>query len=105
MAPRKPTATEPTPFARKVRATGDGYYDHRYLRRGDVFIIHDPKHFSTRWMEDVDPQTPEKITSSGEALDRERRDTLASRAATAGLSADVDHPTGAEDVLGQSGKE
>lgn len=95
-------ATAPAGFSRKVRATGDGYYDHRYLRRGDVFVIHDAKHFSTRWMEAVDPDTPEKITSSGEALRREHDETRASRIQST-LAADIDHPTGAEDVLGQSG--
>jgi hypothetical protein len=92
--------SKPTDTRMKVRATADGYYEHCYLRRGDVFTVAGPRHFSTRWMEEVDPETPEKITSSGEALQREREETLASRAQSK-LSADIDHPTGADNVLGQ----
>lgn len=98
----KKAVAEARGFTKKVRAIGDGYYEHRYLRRGDVFLIRDPRHFSKRWMEEVDPGTPERITSSGEALQREREETLASRAQSK-LSADIDHPTGSEDVLGQGG--
>lgn len=84
----------------KVVATADGYYEHRYLRRGDVFYVNDAAHLSSRWMARVDPETPEKITSSNEALSNERRETLANRAASKGLNAPIDNATGASDVLG-----
>lgn len=73
----------------KVRAIEIGYYDHKRRRVDDVFVIDgathpedvlapdgksvrfkkgDVKDFSPRWMERVDPRTPEKETSAPEAL-------------------------------------
>jgi hypothetical protein len=61
----------PTPARRvvlKVRAIRVGYYDHVRRREGDVFVIKDPKEFSTIWMEPVKPNVPEQVTSAPEAL-------------------------------------
>jgi hypothetical protein len=82
----------------KVEALADGYYGEKYRRTGDVFEIDSPRHLG-KWMKETDPKRPEKITSSGEALDRARQDTLADRAATRGLSAPIDNPTGASEVI------
>lgn len=42
-----------------VRATRMGYYQGR-KREGVVFILQDEKHFSSKWMEKVDPDAPVK---------------------------------------------
>lgn len=107
--PRRATAAP-----MKVRATKDGYYDDKYRRVGDVFTIDGtpradmqaqadeakateedtakPAAFSDKWMEPVDAGTPEKITSSGEALRKAHDETLAGRGAG---------PTGDTSVLGE----
>ena len=83
----------------KVRALVAVYSGEKYHRPGDVLVVPE-SHFHEEIMERVADDTPERITSSGEALAAERRDTLESRAATHGLIAGVDTPTGAADVLG-----
>lgn len=94
-----PAAAKTAPVKKiKVEATSDGYYGEKYRRTGDVFEIDSPKHLG-KWMKETDPKRPEKITSSGEALDRERQNTLADRAATRGLAAPIDNPTGAKEVI------
>lgn len=83
----------------KVRALADLYSDdNKYHRVGDVLHI-DEHHFDERIHESVDGRVPTKTTSSGEALDAQRRATLESRAATRGLTTGIDNPTGQEDVL------
>lgn len=100
-------ATVAKPEFIKVRATADGYHEHRYLRTGDVFLIpalplkpgtQDPILFSHRWMELVDPGTPEKITSSGEALRKLAREGGLSmtEATKSGLDPDIDNPLGSD---------
>lgn len=73
----------------KVRAIRDGYYDNKLRRVGDVFFIetsprsNDPsrmQNFSDKWMERVDPLTPEKITTNNEVLRQQHDETLAARA-------------------------
>jgi len=88
VTPRNPPpAPKPNPI--KVRAIALGYYDHCRRRIGDVFLIANERAFSSRWMERVDPRTPEKITTSKEALKQKHDEILAG------------HVTGAEDVLGE----
>lgn len=72
----------------KVRATKAGYgpYD-CYRRPGDVFVIPNASIFSKNWMERVDPDTPEKMTTRAEAMAQQG----------AGPSTTV--PTGDTDVL------
>lgn len=71
------SSSSPTSRLRiRVRATQDGYYDEKYYRTGDVLDVH-PDHFADAdlhhgWMEKVTRRTPTRITSSGEALERER---------------------------------
>lgn len=106
----------------KVRALTSLYYNEKYHRAGDVLLVPESYFDATnkdsnealahpalarervkaheRIMERVADDTPERITSSGEALAEERRDTLESRAATRGLLVPADNPTGAADVLG-----
>lgn len=55
----------------RVRATRLGYYGEERKRIGDVFTIRGPKEFSDVWMQTVDGSTPERVTSSQEALNRE----------------------------------
>ena len=38
----------------RVRATKLGFYDQRRRKEGDVFILHNPKFFSSKWMEKLD---------------------------------------------------
>lgn len=54
----------------KVRATRLGYYDDQRRRVGDVFLIRKWKEFSETWMETVDGRTPERTTTSQQALHR-----------------------------------
>jgi hypothetical protein len=82
----------------KVRATQTGYYDHLRRRPGDVFFIDatpleaDVKvgnkvtrkkgeiaAFSDRWMEVVDPKTPESITTANDEIRRQHDELLAAR--------------------------
>lgn len=41
----------------KVRAKRIGYYNHLRKREGVVFKV-DPKHFSDKWMEKTEGETP-----------------------------------------------
>jgi hypothetical protein len=85
----------------KVRAKQDLYsHENKYFRTGDVLHIPEAD-FHEDVHEAVDARTPEKVTSSGEALNRDRQETLDARARSRGLSAGVDNPTGASDVLGE----
>lgn len=59
----------------KVRATQLGYYDEIRRREGDVFIIRSLKDFSAKWMQRVNPGTPERITTGVEEL-RKKHDEL-----------------------------
>jgi hypothetical protein len=96
-----PAASAPTvsaPKRLKVRAIEVGYYEHRRIRLGDVFVLSDARHFTSRWMERVDAATPEKITTGREALATEHRGIM-QRAA--GIPTDVDLPPGMDPgVLG-----
>ncbi|HXF44854.1 MAG TPA: hypothetical protein VNK91_01930 [Burkholderiaceae bacterium] len=58
----------------RVRAKGNptdatkryaGYYNYVRRKPGDVFDLLDPKHFSEKWMERVDPNEP-KTPAPGE---------------------------------------
>lgn len=85
----------------KVRATQAGYYGHTRRRIGDVFWIDNEQAFSTKWMERVDPETPESVTTSNDQIRREHDEILASR--QAGLQVDPSEgngPTGNTNVLG-----
>ena len=81
-------ASQPKPASGTIRvvATRLGFYGHLRRRPGDVFTLRpykghrrngnklDPvevsadQQFSDRWMEKVDKSTPEKVTTSQEAL-------------------------------------
>jgi hypothetical protein len=43
----------------RVRATKYGFYGDYAREVGKVFTLTDPKHFSAKWMEKVDPSTPD----------------------------------------------
>ena len=95
--PRAQAAPGPTPTAAppagrvprpvKVRATRLGYYGERRRRPGDVFLVTDEAHVSTRWMVRVPAATPESVTTVPEALRREHA------ALVAGVTPPLD-PTG-----------
>jgi len=72
--PPKP-ATAQTTSGIKVRATQTGYYDHARRREGDVFLIASARDFSEKWMEDVDPRTPERLTTGDQEL-RKKHDEI-----------------------------
>lgn len=120
-APAKPAA--PVRYKRvKVRATAPGYYDEKYYRIGDVFTIDGtprapleadapkeakarakqregkPAAFSDKWMELVDPRTPEQITSHNAALRQQHDETQQARGASGGPP--IDNPTGDANPLG-----
>ena len=44
----------------KVRATRLGFYDQKRRKEGEVFILHDPKLFSDKWMVALDGKPPVK---------------------------------------------
>ena len=77
----------------KVCATKAGYYGEVYRRPGDVFIIEGPLPkrpksadvaglpavFSANWMELVDSDTPERVTSHNAALRQQHDEVLAEK--------------------------
>lgn len=82
--PRQPDRQAPV----RVRAIQPVYYDDKLRRPGDVFSISgrrnakgDLAEFSSRAMELCEPDEPERITGSQEALDREHEEIRAGRAA------------------------
>jgi hypothetical protein len=99
------SATTSTGFAVKVRATKDGYYGHAYRYAGNTFTVESdtehPKHkgfpitFSDKWMEEVDPSTPEKTTGSQQEINEAHDATLAQRASANGGAA----PSGDDNPL------
>lgn len=97
---------DPTPPQRslgtkiRVRATRIGYFDHIRRREGDVFTIRNEPAFSDKWMERVDPRTPEVITTSKEDL-RRKHDEILHDKAPGGIHTDAepdaqDNPLSAE---------
>lgn len=81
----------------KVRATQMGYYDLIRRRVGDVFVVA-PAAFSAKWMERVDPNTPEVITTGKEELRRAHNEIVASRMPATGVLPD-DGPTGSKNPI------
>ena len=91
----------------RVQARKAGYYGDLYQRVGDVFTIHDEGDFADEWMVRVDSKTPEKTTSSNEALQREHA-AIVSGASGPGMQTGRDDvsaqiPTGTADPLGTAG--
>jgi hypothetical protein len=67
---------KPAPI--KVRATQMGYYDHVRRREGDVFVV-ESSQFSKKWMERVDAETPERVTTAKQALKEQHDEILGGR--------------------------
>lgn len=67
------------PKRMKVRATRMGFLYNRRFRRGNVFVLEDPSHFSSRWMVEVDPKTPEHSTVAKDELKSEHDRVLGQR--------------------------
>lgn len=67
---------EPGEVPIKVVATALGYYDHVRRRPGDVFTIAGERLFSERWMERVDPRTPEKHSTAQQAINEKHDEIL-----------------------------
>src|SRR5574341_287888 len=89
----------------KVRALHMGYYDEKRLREGDVFIYTlGPKETKLpKWVEPVDPRTPENITTGKQELRRKHDEILASRMPASGTTLTDDEPAtdgGRLDALG-----
>lgn len=95
----------------KVRATAMGYYDNIRRRPGDVFVLKaaDRRQFSARWMEPVDPETPEQVTTGKAAIEKQHDELLgkmvndknaggtgsaAAAAGTTGVRSDAENPIG-----------
>lgn len=107
--PRMPARSEPPPRepdARvpvRVRATRDGYYGEKYRRVGDVFTLA-PGDRLGKWMEAVDPATPERTTSHGEALQEQREEIMTQRAIergrAPGVQPAIDNPDDGLDPIG-----
>jgi hypothetical protein len=78
--PRTGPAHQPDPAQGdkpfKVTATQLGYYDHVRRRPGDVFTIAGERLFSERWMERVDPRTPDKVSTSQQAINEKHDEIL-----------------------------
>jgi hypothetical protein len=72
-------SSPPTTAPQKVRAIRLGYYDHVRRRVGDVFTIQ-ARAFSAVWMEHVDPNTPERLTTGAQDLRRQHDEILSGRA-------------------------
>ena len=85
----------------RVRATQLGYYDDKRRREGDVFTIQNEQAFSAKWMERVDPRTPERITTGAQALRKFHDETMRGKA-PGGMLTDAEEPTatGDSDPLG-----
>lgn len=79
MAKRQPPPTDHPAGNLKVRALEKGYYGEKRRRVGDVFMLTDPKHFSKTWMEYVDADTPERITTGNEEIRRKHDEEIAAR--------------------------
>jgi hypothetical protein len=108
-APASRKAVEPL----KVRATGDGYYEDVYRRAGDVFTIpSEPRNRKTglpalfgKWMEFVDPKTPDRLMSLGNAALRQEssrvlEEKAAQKAAGGAVATGVDNPDDGLNPLG-----
>lgn len=54
-AAKQPAVSAPL----RVRATKFGFYGNYPRPEGKVFTLTDPKHFSAKWMVQVDPSTPD----------------------------------------------
>lgn len=63
----------------RVKTWRIGYYGDKRRRQGDVFTLKAPQDFSTRWMEWVDPATPERITTGAEHLKQQHDEILGAR--------------------------
>jgi hypothetical protein len=69
--PRPPVDRPRSSTAFKVMATKVCYYDDKRRRVGDVFTIQNETEFSSKYMERVAPDVPERITTGAEVLKRE----------------------------------
>lgn len=101
----KPPAPPPT-VARggiKVRATKVCYYDDKRRRISDVFTIANETEFSSKYMERVDPRTPERITTGAQVLQQQHDEILAGKAVENNpeLGKTRSGATGDEDALGE----
>jgi hypothetical protein len=87
----------------KVEATKMGYYDHIRRRPGDVFRIAKEEDFSDNWMRRVDERTPERVTTSQQALKAQQEEikSLKDRGELAAKTDDAeDLATGGDNPLG-----
>lgn len=69
----------PARGAIKVRATQKGYYDNKRRRVGDVFLITKESEFSKKWMERVDRNTPERLTTGRQELKQQHDEVVSGR--------------------------
>lgn len=88
---RRVLAIKAKPPSIKVEATREGYYDEKFRRVGDVFLIKDMEEFSETWMVLADRETTERqATAADDAARRADRSGVA-RAAHAPTD-DTDNP-------------
>lgn len=67
MRQAQPAATEPVPAGLKVRVTALGTYNNVLQVPGNILVLRDARHFSSRWMVWADPEAPVKQQSAREA--------------------------------------
>ena len=98
-------AMRPKKGSIRVMATKVGYYDDKRRRIGDVFTVSAERNekggyreFSDKWMERVDEDTPERITTGNEDIRRQHDEILKAKS-MGGIHTGPDNPTGGEGVL------
>lgn len=91
-----PAETAP-PASMRVQAFRMGYYNEIRRRVGDVFTLHQPDHFSTKWMRFVDANTPEHITTGQQELRKAHQQEVDARRSASTV---VASPTGSMNPLG-----
>ena len=63
----------------RVRAIRLGYYDHIRRREGNVFTLHEAKHFSDRWMVKVHSREKETFTTAQQAINLHHDELVSGR--------------------------
>lgn len=90
--PTAPTSPANAAFPRKVRATSLGFYGHIRRRVGDVFTCERAQDFSSKWMEPVSVNTPERVTTGRQALQQQHDEILAGKTPAMGTPLVDDEP-------------
>lgn len=90
-----------TSFPCKVRATQLGFYGHIRRRVDDVFTCVRPQDFSEKWMERVSVNTPERVTTGRQALQRQHDEILSGKTPAMGTPLVDDEPLANDNPLSE----